>query len=104
MATANFDTTIAALESGPENLDPQAAIGIIDDWQSYLAEHQTEGTQTVSSELSQLKQHLSEGAPDTDAIEALLKKLGASTLNVANNGNTSNSADIMEIGEALSGE
>ena len=104
MATAHFDTTIAALASGPENLTPEEAIEIIDGWQHYLAEHQTEGTQVVSSELAQLKQHLSEAAPDTDAIEALLKKLGASTLHVANNGNTSNAADIMEIGEALSGE
>ena len=104
MASANFDTTIAALTSGPENLAPETAITNIEGWQSYLAEHQTEGTQQVSSELAQLKQHLSAGEPDTDAIEALLEKLGASTLYVANNGNTSNSSKIMEIGEALSAQ
>ncbi len=104
MATANFDTTIAALENGPENLAPETAIANIEGWQQYLAEHATEGTQAVVAELGQLKQHLSAGAPDTDAIEALLAKLGASTLNVASSGSASNSSKITEIGEALSGQ
>ncbi len=104
MAAANFDTTIAALNSGPENLAPETAIANIEGWQSYLAEHKTEGTDAVVSDLAQLKQHLSAGAPDTDAIETLLERLGANTLKVANNGNTSNSSKIMEIGEALSGQ
>ena len=101
MATAQFDTTISALASGPESLDLVTAVETIEGWQLYLAEHQTAGTEAVAASLSQLKQHLTAVTPDPDAIEALLGKLGTETLEVANSGNTSNSSKIMEIGEAL---
>ncbi len=103
MATAQFDATVAALASGPENLSPEQAVANIESWQAYLNEHQTAGTEAVLTSLGQLKKQLSAGAPDPAAIEALLQQLSTDTLAVANSGNTSNSTKIMEIGEALAG-
>ncbi len=102
MATTRFDTTIHALQGGPEQLGAEKGIKSIESWEEYLSKHEHEGVKAVVADLGKLKKLLHAGEPDSAAIQKLLQKLGKDTVKVAGEDTSASAAKIKELGETLS--
>lgn len=102
MSTSRFDTTIHALEGGPQQLGPEKGIKNIEGWEEYLSKHDHEGVKAVVADLGKLKKLLHAGTPDSAAIKKLLDKLSKDTVKVAGEDTSAGSSKIKQLGEALS--
>lgn len=78
-----FTATINAFNRGIEDLKPQQAVSIIEDWEAALTDLDLPGTKGIVRDLASLRKQLEKDAPDSERVEALLHRLGMATSKVA---------------------
>ncbi|MBD2090919.1 hypothetical protein H6F67_13765 [Microcoleus sp. FACHB-1515] len=94
MENIDLDTTIATLKNGVTSLAPDAAFGMIDDWQQQL-----QGTE-IGKLLEELKATLN-GSSNRRALAEILSELGAQTTSAAGNASGDLAAKLAELGSLL---
>ena len=93
--TVDLDSTIAALQSGLTSVPPEAAVSVIESWQSQL-----EGTE-IAETLGELKTALSGGSGST-SIGEILSDLGAQTAAAASTTSGEPMSKLQQLGQLLS--
>ena len=95
-----FTATTNAFSKGIENTKPKAAIDLIEDWQSALADLDVRGAKGIARDLQALHRQLEASEPDAERIKTLVGRLGAATTKIA--GSAEKGGDKLKaLGEAL---
>ncbi|NJL21452.1 MAG: hypothetical protein HC895_12500 [Leptolyngbyaceae cyanobacterium SM1_3_5] len=94
MENIDLNTTIATLKNGLTTISPDAAFGVIADWQQQL-----QGTE-ISKLLEELKATL-DGSSSRRAIAEILSELGAQTTSAAENASGDLAVKLTELGQLL---
>lgn len=96
-----FAATMNAFNRGIEDAKPAAAINIIEDWETALADCDVPGAKGIARDLGALRKQLESGQPDGERISAIVARLGDATTKIA--GRADKSGDKLEkLGAALS--
>jgi hypothetical protein len=97
-----FAATVNAFNRGIESTKPKAAVDLIEDWETALADLDVPGAKGIARDLGALRKQLEMAAPDSDRIDALLHRLGAATTKIAARADK-NGDKLKALGDALSG-
>lgn len=94
MESTDLDMTIATLKNGLTAISPDAAFGVISDWQQQL-----QGTE-ISKLLEELKATL-DGSSSRRSIAEILSELGAQTNSAGENADGDLATKLTELGQLL---
>lgn len=94
--SVDLDSTIAALQSGITSLPPEAAVSVIESWQSQL-----QGTE-VAEMLGQLKMALTGGGAGGSSVGQILSELGSQTTASAETTSGDAMSKLQQLGQLLS--
>jgi hypothetical protein len=97
-----FADTEAAISKGLENIASNAAIKLIEAWESELEQADFTGAKSIAGDLERLKKALGKDSPDADNIYKLLAKLGQATVKAADKADGATADKVRSLGEALS--
>lgn len=97
-----FAATTKALEKGVDNLAPEAAIKLIDDWEGQLKDAEFKEAKAIHRDLEALKKELGKGDKmNGEKVQQLTAKLGAETIKAAAGVEGGGGEKVKSIGEAL---
>lgn len=96
-----FAATLNAFNRGIEETKPRAAIAMIEDWETALADIDIPGTKGIARDLGALKRQLEAGEPDEQRIDAILARLGDAVTKIAPRADR-NQDKLEQLGRALS--
>lgn len=95
-----FADTINAFNRGIEDAKPAAAVSIIEDWESALAEVDIPGAKGNARDLAALRKQLEGSSPDAERVSAIVARLGDAVTRIAPRAEKV-SDELTELGEAL---
>lgn len=95
-----YAETQHAFEKGIETLSPEKGVGLIEKWEDSLKEVDLPGAKGILKDLGALKKALQGKEPDGEKINALLKKLGQETTDIADEAEGA-SDKLKDIGQGL---
>jgi hypothetical protein len=98
---ARFAATMNAINKGLETTKPDKGVGLIEDWESAVADLDYPGAKGIARDLGALRKALEKPEPDAERIEALLHRLGQATVKIAERADKQQDK-VRELGEALS--
>jgi uncharacterized protein YmfQ (DUF2313 family) len=96
-----FSATTNAVNRGLETTKPDKGAHLIEDWEAALADTEVSGAKGILRDLQALRKQLEGDKPNADRIHALLHRLGAATVKIADKADK-NGDKIKALGEALS--
>ena len=97
-----YAATLNALEKGVGSISPDAAVKLIEDWETQLGELDSKGAKTLVKDLGALKKELGKGDKlDGAKVQELTAKLGGETTAIADE-DDKGADKLRQIGEALS--
>lgn len=96
-----FAATMNAFNRGIEDAKPAAAVNIIEDWETALAEIDIPGAKGIARDLAALRKQLENGQPDGERVAALVARLGEATTKIAARADK-NGDKVEKLGAALS--
>lgn len=95
-----FTATTNAFEKGLDKVTPKAALNLIEDWETALADTDVRGAKGIARDLQSLQKALEGKEPDEERIRTLLGRLGAATTKIA--GSADKSGDkLTALGKAM---
>ena len=95
-----FAGTMNAINRGLESTKAPKGADMVEDWETALAEVDVAGAKGILRDLAALRKQLEKGEPDADRIHALLHRLGAATVKIADKA-PKDADKIKALGEAL---
>ena len=96
-----FAATINAFNRGIEDAKPAAAVSMIEDWESALADVDIPGAKGIARDLAALRKQLEGTSPDGERVSAIVARLGDAVNRIAPRAEKV-SDKLMALGEALS--
>ena len=78
-----FAATINAFNRGIEDMKPAAAVSLIEDWETALAEVDVPGAKGIARDLAALRKQLESSTPDGERVAAIVARLGDSVTKIA---------------------
>ena len=78
-----FAATINAFNRGIEDMKPAAAVSLIEDWETALAEVDVPGAKGIARDLATLRKQLESSIPDGERVAAIVARLGDSVTKIA---------------------
>ncbi|GGI81027.1 hypothetical protein GCM10007973_16940 [Polymorphobacter multimanifer] len=78
-----FAATINAFNRGIEDMKPAAAVSLIEDWETALADVDVPGAKGIARDLASLRKQIESGSPDGERIAAIIGRLGESVSRIA---------------------
>jgi uncharacterized protein YmfQ (DUF2313 family) len=95
-----FAATINAFNRGIEDAKPAAAVSLIEDWETALADVDVPGAKGIARDLASLRKQLESGSPDGERVSAIVARLGEAVTRIASRADK-NSDKLTNLGEAL---
>lgn len=95
-----FAATLNAFNRGIENLKPAAAVSMIEDWETALADIEIPGTKGIARDLGALRKQLESASPDGERISAIVARLGDAVMKISDRAET-NGEKLKNLGTAL---
>lgn len=95
-----FAATINAFNRGIEDCKPAAAVSMIEDWETALADIDTPGAKGIGRDLAALRKQLEMKEPDGERVSAIVARLGDAVTKIAGRAET-NGEKLTKLGEAL---
>jgi uncharacterized protein YmfQ (DUF2313 family) len=95
-----FAGTLNAINRGLDGTKPDKGAHLVEDWEAALADVDVPGAKGILRDLVSLRKQLEKGDADADRIHALLHRLGAATVKIADKSDKQQEK-IRQIGEAL---
>ena len=96
-----FAATINAFNRGIEDAKPAAAVSMIEDWESALADVDIPGAKGIARDLAALRKQLEGTSPDGERVSAIVARLGDAVTRIAPRAEKV-SDKLTALGEALS--
>ncbi|MBC7506903.1 MAG: hypothetical protein H7267_14465, partial [Sandarakinorhabdus sp.] len=96
-----FAATINAFNRGIEDIKPAAAVSLIEDWETALADVDVPGAKGISRDLAALRKQLESATPDGERVAAIVARLGDAVTKIAPRAEKA-SEKLSGLGEALS--
>jgi uncharacterized protein YmfQ (DUF2313 family) len=95
-----FAATLNAFNRGIEDAKPAAAVSMIEDWETALADIDTPGAKGIARDLAALRKQLESSTPDSERVLAIVARLGDAVTRIADRAET-NGDKLKSLGEAL---
>lgn len=95
-----FAGTMNAINRGLDATKPAKGADMVEDWEAALSDVDTPGAKGILRDLASLRKQLEKGEPDADRIYALLHRLGAATVKIAEKSDKAQDK-IKALGDAL---
>ena len=95
-----FAGTMNAINRGLDGTKPDKGAHLIEDWEAALADTEVSGAKGILRDLTALRKQLENASPNADRIHALLHRLGAATVKIADKADK-NADKIKALGQAL---
>lgn len=96
-----FAATINAFNRGIEDMKPAAAVSMIEDWETALADVDVPGAKGIARDLGALRKQLESPTPDAERVAAIVARLGDAVTKIAPRADKA-SDKLTSLGEALS--
>ena len=96
-----FAATINAFNRGVEEMKPAAAVSLIEDWETALADVDIPGAKGIARDLAALRKQLEAPSPDGARVAAIVARLGEAVTRIAPRADKA-SDKLTGLGEALS--
>lgn len=96
-----FAATINAFNRGIEDMKPAAAVSLIEDWETALADVDVPGAKGIARDLAALRKQLESATPDGERVAAIVARLGDAVTKIAPRAEKV-SEKLSGLGEALS--
>ena len=96
-----FAATINAFNRGIEEMKPAAAVSLIEDWETALAEVDVPGAKGIARDLAALRKQLESSTPDGERVAAIVARLGDAVTKIAPRAEKV-TEKLTGLGEALS--
>lgn len=97
-----YAATTKAFEKGVENLSPDAAIKLIDEWEGQIASLDSKEGKGLTRDLEALKKELGKGDKmNGEKVQQLTAKLGEQTVKAADAMEGGGGDKVRALGEAL---
>ncbi len=96
-----FAATINAFNRGIEDMKPAAAVSLIEDWETALADVDIPGSKGIARDLASLRKQLESGSPDAERVGAIVARLGEAVGRIAPRADK-NGDKLNTLAEALS--
>jgi hypothetical protein len=95
-----FAGTMNAINRGLDATKPAKGADMVEDWEAALADTDVPGAKGILRDLGSLRKQLEKNEPDADRVHALLHRLGAATIKIADKADK-NQEKLKALGEAL---
>lgn len=95
-----FAGTMNAINRGLDGTKADKGADLVEDWEAALADVDAPGAKGILRDLGSLRKQLERGEPDADRVHALLHRLGAATVKIADKADKSQDK-LKALGEAL---
>lgn len=95
-----FAGTMNAINRGLDGTKADKGADMVEDWEAALADVDAAGAKGILRDLGSLRKQLERGEPDADRVHALLHRLGAATVKIADKADKSQDK-LKALGEAL---
>jgi hypothetical protein len=93
--------TIKHLSEGVKGFTINAAVKNIEGWEATLHDMDTPGAKGIARDLEHLKKLLQHDKIDSDAVKALMSKLGEAMAKLAGKADSKHADQVKHLGEAL---
>ncbi len=95
-----FAATMNAFNRGIEDAKPAAAVAMIEDWETALADIDVPGAKGIARDLGALRKQLESASPDQERVSAIVARLGDAVTKIAERADT-NGEKLKKLGAAL---